>query len=72
MLRSNGCGLDIGGQGFEAAMGVSGEKVGLRLAGKYSDLMGISRIQHWVHKKAPNVQFSSADQQSLMSPRDSG
>ena len=33
-------GLDIGGQGFEAAMGVSGEKVGLRLAGKYSDFDG--------------------------------
>lgn len=33
-------GLEIGGQGFEAGMGVSGDKIGLRLAGKYSDYDG--------------------------------
>jgi len=30
-------GLDIGGQAFEGAMGVSGDKIGLRLAGKFVD-----------------------------------
>lgn len=33
-------GLDIGGQTYEAAMGVSGEKIGLRLAGKVADTDG--------------------------------
>ena len=30
-------GLDIGGQSIEGAMGVSGDKIGLRVAGKYVD-----------------------------------
>ena len=33
-------GLDIGGQGFEAGWGVSGDKVGFRVAGKFSDYDG--------------------------------